>query len=784
MPICHPCYLIDSCQSLLTQRRSMLWEWFKLPNIPQISQLPKEISKSLLDYLLRWTVGKYIDIDNALAEDGIDIYNRRLNTTSINSHLTSFPIETNSASLGRLSIQVPWSNLFNDPINVVIEDLHITFQPSTRSDTTDEPGITVDDLTEQYIENQDIVIPGSFDAPPAAVIDAESPSNQRTLLKSLINAILAKLRVNLKYTSIKFTEGVSDNGFDLRIGSLDYGDVDLDTQERKLKIDDIEIHSCGAPPDQSSQSQMFMSAQESLTLQTQQSQCILKLIDGITMKLCNNSLPTIEADFGRTLAVLYPSTISLILTLIEAFPPKTESSSNGADSVDSNDMFNLKASLKELRVLLLLDEVNQVINESDLWNGGDEAQIPGYFLDLNATNVNIKCTPECSLSVGDASILANDSVSTSPILVFDEAIAQVINEEFPRMSDWLAEDDGVNMFDHKSWKLLDRQTSQSEPPAVTMTRNDVKLSPVHFFVDLGIIERFFGSDLFKALDFTTKDHRHDSVVNSLLTEAEKQNDPSLSEVLTPLQKVPFLLTVSALRISVRCPPPLGQQSLRSGILAIDARCLKLTPNSTSTDVSVEWSNVNWLDARHIREKMQSIARIRESRFTIEKRKRQSPKLTFNVPFIELKFRKREVIGLQYLADDFAQFSERLKLSASGTSKKEDVMQSVVELVKSRLIVADETSTSAYIDDLMDDFFSAEASTHKDAASSLVDDTDIDINLEAGTYTIDVPTVNLNTGEETGDYATIVADARAVTLSAKFGNKSTKVWTHFQKVKGC
>lgn len=645
--------------------------------------------------------------------------------------MTSFPIETNSANLGRLSIQVPWSNLFNDPINVVIEDLDITFQPSTRSDTTDEPSITVDDLTEQYIENQEIVIPGSFDAPPAAVIDTESPSNQRSLLKSLINAILAKLRVNLRNTSIKFTEGSSDNGFDLRIGTLDYGDVDLDTQERQLKIDDIEIHSSGASPDQSSQSQMFMSAQESLTLQTQQSQCILKLIDGITMKLCNDSVPTIEADFGRILVVLYPSTISLILTVLEAFPPKSEASNIGEESADSNDIFNLKASLKELRVLLLLDEVNQVINESDLWDGGDEAQIPGYFLDLNATDVKIRCTPECSLSVGDASILANDSVSTSPILVFDEAIAHVINEELPRMSDWLAEDDVVNMFDHKSWKILDEQKSQSEQPALTMTRNDVELSPVHFFLDLGIIERFFGSDLFKALDSTTKEHRHDSVVNSLLAEQEKQNDAGPSEVLTPLQKVPFLLTISTLRISVRCPPPLGQQSLRSGILAIDARVLKLTPNNTTTDVSVEWSNVNWLDARHIRETMQSIARIRESRFTIESRKRQSPKLTFDIPSIELNFRKREVIGLQYLADDFAQYSERLRLSAGSTSKKEDVMQSVVELVKSRLIVADETSTLAHVEDSMDDFFSAEASTHKDTASSLVDDTDIDVNLEAG-----------------------------------------------------
>lgn len=45
-------------------------------------------------------------------------------------------------------------------------------------------------------------------------------------------------------------------------------------------------------------------------------------------------------------------------------------------------------------------------------------------------------------------------------------------------------------------------------------------------------------------------------------------------------------------------------------------------------------------------------------------------------------------------------------------------------------------------------------------------------------------MNLNTGEETGDYATVIADARDVTLTAKFGHKSTKVWIGSQKVNGC
>ena len=37
----------------------------------------------------------------------------------------------------------------------------------------------------------------------------------------------------------------------------------------------------------------------------------------------------------------------------------------------------------------------------------------------------------------------------------------------------------------------------------------------------------------------------------------------------------------------------------------------------------------------------------------------------------------------------------------------------------------------------------------------------------GKYSIDVPTVNLETGMETGEYALVVADARDIHLSASF-----------------
>lgn len=60
----------------------MNWEWLRLPQIPNISLLPFEISKSVLSYLLRWILRRYINVDTFPdnIDDAIVLENKSLNS--------------------------------------------------------------------------------------------------------------------------------------------------------------------------------------------------------------------------------------------------------------------------------------------------------------------------------------------------------------------------------------------------------------------------------------------------------------------------------------------------------------------------------------------------------------------------------------------------------------------------------------------------------------------------------------------------------------------------------
>ena len=60
----------------------MLFEWLSIPKIPNISQLPKEISKSVMNYVLRWLLRRYVDADS-FGDSGIDLHRKSFNLSVI-----------------------------------------------------------------------------------------------------------------------------------------------------------------------------------------------------------------------------------------------------------------------------------------------------------------------------------------------------------------------------------------------------------------------------------------------------------------------------------------------------------------------------------------------------------------------------------------------------------------------------------------------------------------------------------------------------------------------------
>ncbi|TIA99521.1 hypothetical protein E3P96_02903 [Wallemia ichthyophaga] len=778
--------------------RPMNWEWLRLPQIPNISLLPFEISKSVLSYLLRWILRRYINVDTFPdnIDDAIVLENKSLNSRPINQHLSSSPIDVISAKFNRLSIRIPWSNPLSQSISIDLDGLDVFLVPCTAREEEPHPQLNVDSLAQQYLDdNNDYPIPGSFDVHSHSATSATSATSQRSLLKSLINAILAKINVTLTNTQITLSN--SDSSIQCKMASLEFGDVDLSANQRTFSLNGVELFThTTQQPQQPQSSQMFMSAQESLH-QTPSTHRILNLTNKITLTLqndLNDSIPTINMDIGGVVLLLYPSTVSCLLHLIQSFPVASKTNAHTESRTDAPFIFGIL--LRHLRVFILLDELDYIINEDDLWKGTtSNFHIPGYYVEASITDIDITA-PQWSMTVGDASVMASDSVRTFPLLIFDDAVSNAVSSAAPTMSDWLSEEEeggDERIYDNMTWKLLstDANGAASTPPKnnsiIKMTGRDVCISSTHLFADLAVVERFFGSDLFQALNVNVA-ATHDSIVNSLLQEADKSISPasaSASEILSPLQSIPFTLTLDAIRVSLRCPPPSPHHQLRSGILTIDVRQLSLTPlsNTRTTDVSMEYSNVYWLDARHhhVCSGPKRITKVDAPKLAIKTRTHahSTPKLTLAIPYIEFEFRRRELVGLQYLADDVALLSERIKASRGKVGENVNVMQSVVELVKSRLVVdemAADVSGSSHVhtqtqDGSMHDFFEAENAEKEENHGDT--EADLDVHLDAGKYMIDVPTINLSTGKETGECALVVADVRDIDVSAKFPQDARK-----------
>ncbi|TIA90557.1 hypothetical protein E3P99_01510 [Wallemia hederae] len=865
---------------------TVLFEWLSIPRIPNISQLPKEISKSVMNYVLRWLLRRYVDADS-FGDSGIDLQHKSLNLSALNSHIADTPLTIQSAAFNHLCIDIPWSNILNDPISVTLDGLAVSLTPSSPSTHPQSP-VSVDTLAHQYLNDQDdndIPIPGSFNVKPT------SDTSQIPLLKSLINAILAKLRMRVTDTSITLQHDC--NAIELKMSSLDYGDVDLETKQRSLKVDGVKVlaHTRSTPQHQPSyESQMFMSAVESMHCdQPQQppqttTHCIVNLKQSISLTLLNDTLPTLNAIVGDVVALLSPTTVDCILGILEAFPKATRASSTDEtaheDSTPSAQALAFDLVVRRVRLVLLCDEISEIMNEDSFWNGAENDEdndngtyIPGYYVDINVSTVRASFLPHFSLTVDDANVMASDSARMFPLLVFDDAVREGFGDSAPSFADWLGEGSS-SIFDSKTWKMLRSgdeggKSTHSNHSIITIKERDVNISPFHLYADLGVVERVLGSDLYKAIAVygkkkeregnsemhASKDSAYHATVQSLLDgnanaagggDTSKKSQTSstpvataTSEILAPLQHLPITITCDAARVSLRCPPPLPSQPLRSGILVIDVRMLKVLPDVTpsTTDVSVDDANVYWMDARgdneetehsashsqhqHLqhqrqRQRLKRITKMDSSTLTLKQRSPADlpPQIALSIPYIELEFRKAEVVGLQYLADDFAQLGERIKSAGGGV--REDVMQSVVELVRSRLLVNEsedsvraegspegvalsgtqgqpqaspQTHTQPQSDESMHDFFAAEKNDAHDGDAQATgrsqgDDADLIVQLERGgysflvkkerpitpligKYSIDVPTVNLETGLETGEYALVVADARDIHLSASF-----------------
>lgn len=776
----------------------MYWFWLKLPKISDIPNIPKSITKSVINYIFNFLIGSYINLPKNIINDdnqsNVNLHDIDLNLNTLNAQLTSSPIEATKSSIGGLRLQIPWSNLFYEPVDITIDNFELTLKPSivkVSSNNESEYSLnqSIEALTDNFIHdsNPHLDIPGSFDVPTNSE-DDQMP--QKSMLKTLINIILAKLCIKIYNIKINLELNEYESVFEFKVDNVLYGDVNIQEVdlERKLSIKGFEVNVHTFFNDKFS-SQMFMSAVESVHGETNENgnhstYRVLKCLDEITLKAKDNDYPQIDVDFGRIRSIICPSTVSAFLQLINELPEKTPTTISPNDNQSLFNLTNFKVFIQSIDVLILFNEPSEIPNGNNFWLSSNDYNLSDFHLYFHFNNIYINTKPSFELEVGDSSIMAIDKNKKLPILVFDEMIGESIrNDNDKRMSDWLNEDDHVNLFDKTSWHLLD-SNNQTKKPEVTLSasNNIVNISPIHVFIDLMIVETFFNSDLFKSLDCLSTNNSeatYQSAINTLLDESFKNdygNDRShlkISDVLNPTTRIPFELLINAIRISVRCPPPTESNKLRSGILVIDGESLKITPKSqpsfSSTTISLKSVNVYWLDTQVNDRKLLKIAMIKdeeiESSLEILKRISLPPVLKFNLPFISFRFSRSTVIGLQYLADDLTKFGERIRKL---TDKKEDLIGSTIEMIKSRLIVNEKEKGEDVDVENMEDFFDFNDKDNENKyLNHNLENADVEVDLKNGVYSIEVPTID-HEGKTQEDIVTLVAKAKDLKLHAKFG----------------
>ncbi|ORY21591.1 hypothetical protein BCR39DRAFT_553281 [Naematelia encephala] len=286
-----------------------------LPYIPTIS-LPANIQRRFLSYVLKRALGRFVKaggldverIQAQISEGWVEIEGLEVNTEEVNSLLPpGIPLTLSSGTLSKVTAQVPFPNLWSDPLSITLDTVFLDFKlsPISSKGKTPEtpPGFhrakggdrsspldlassvteAADDFLHEELDayeeaeldhsiRQSLILsqndpftqdelPGAFPGAPSGsspgVSSPMSPGvESTTVLAGLVERILARLQMRVKNIRVRCQYDHDKYGaiFELRVGEASYADETKPVADglpkqttRSVRITSVEIYMLSSP---------------------------------------------------------------------------------------------------------------------------------------------------------------------------------------------------------------------------------------------------------------------------------------------------------------------------------------------------------------------------------------------------------------------------------------------------------------------------------------------------------------------------------------------------------
>ena len=162
--------------------------------------------ESLVANILNRTLGAYVEnfdsnqLNIGIWSGDVTLNNLKLKPESLDS--LDFPIDLKCGHLGTLTMQIPWSNLKNKPVKILIEDCYLLAAaklPSTYS-AEDEREKQLR-IKRQKLTDLEIL---SQKADTILANDAENQLKNQSFTDSLVSKIIDNLQITIKNIHIRY----------------------------------------------------------------------------------------------------------------------------------------------------------------------------------------------------------------------------------------------------------------------------------------------------------------------------------------------------------------------------------------------------------------------------------------------------------------------------------------------------------------------------------------------------------------------------------------------------
>lgn len=175
--------------------------------------------ESLVASLLNRFLGAYVkNFDPKQLNIGIwsgDVKLRNLQLKKEALDKFRLPIDVISGHLGQLTLQIPWSNLKNKPVQILIEDVFVLASPKEDQNyNEDDEEQRRQAVKQEKLDSAEILNSRS----PAGMSEEEAQKNQ-SFTDSLVTKIVDNLQVTIKNIHVRYEDTLSNPGHPFSVGA-------------------------------------------------------------------------------------------------------------------------------------------------------------------------------------------------------------------------------------------------------------------------------------------------------------------------------------------------------------------------------------------------------------------------------------------------------------------------------------------------------------------------------------------------------------------------------------